>query len=50
MTIPPDMTKDEERALQLLAIALDMLGIPEAVRTEHMGALLYIGRVARGVV
>lgn len=51
MNLPGDITRDEERAVQLLIIALDMLGVPEDVRrTELLGSLLHLGRVARGVV
>lgn len=49
MTMPADMTKDEERALQLLLIALDLLGIPEGERAGHLGVMLHMGRMARGV-
>lgn len=49
MPMPPDITKDEEHALQLMHIALDLLGVPESERAPLEGQWLYIGREKRGV-
>lgn len=48
--MPPDMTKDEERGLQLLSISLDLLGITEPNKSAAVAYLLHLGRSLRGVV
>lgn len=50
MTAPPDMTKDEERGLQLLSLALDLLGIADPHKAALAGYVLHLGRSLRGVV